>query len=775
MINSYWNKIRFGAVIIVGLCPHLTVAQDYKAHILPLLEQYCYDCHGDGASKGDVSLEIFENDKVRLTTHSEWERVWSVVEAQQMPPQNKKQPSRADRLKLMDWIEKAVFKHDCASPDPGRVTIRRLNRVEYGNTVRDLFGLRKGFRPEENFAVDDSGYGFDNIGDVLTVPPVLMEKYLKAADQILEEALVLGPPIPPQQRFIANQFDGYGSTRDDIRVLVSQGETFFHAEVPQDGEYLLYLHSFGDQVGREPVRAGFFIDGKPIGEVKVSEKRNAPGTSQIKLRLNKGRHKFGVSLLNDYYNPKHPDPKQRDRNLYVHWIRVEGPLNKPLPPPPESHAKIFFLSSNTLGDNDKVAREILSPFASRAFRRPASKNELDRLMLLFRMGQKDKLGFEKSVALAIKAILVSPSFLFRGEVQPSPDNPHSVHPVDEFALASRLSYFLWSTMPDRELLGLAWKGQLRENIELQVQRMLADNRSTALARNFAGQWLELRNLDNVMPDKDQFSRYNIQLSGDMRQETERFFEHIQRENRSVLEFLEADYTFINERLARHYDIPNVRGEHFRRISLNGTRRGGLLTHASVLTITSNPTRTSPVKRGKWILENLLGLPPPPPDPSAPPLTDDGKPLDSNSLRELMEKHRADSACASCHANMDPMGLALENFDAIGAWRDKDGQLPIDASGNLASGRFINGPDQLRALLSRDYRKEYLSCLTEMLLTYALGRGLEYYDRCTVNRIVEGLEKSEYRFSSLVMALVKSDPFQLRRGDGDRLASTDTRP
>ena len=775
MINSYSNKIRVGAVIIVGLCSHLTGAQEYKAHILPLLERYCYDCHGDGSSKGDISLEIFENDKVRLTKHSEWERVWSVVEAQQMPPQNKKQPSRADRLRLLDWIERAVFRHDCAHPDPGRVTIRRLNRVEYGNTVRDLFGLRKGFRPEDNFPVDDSGYGFDNIGDVLTVPPVLLEKYLTAADEILAEALVLGPKIPKKQSFSARQFQGYGSTNGDVRMLVSQGETFVRADVPKDGEYFLLLHAFGDQVGREPVRAGFFVDGKAVGEVKIPERRNAPGTRQIKLRLKKGRHKVGVSLLNDYYNPKHPDPRQRDRNLHVHWIRVEGPLGEPLPTPPESHSRIFFITAKSAGGNDDAARKILSTFASRAFRRPASKNEVDRLLLLFHLGQKDKLGFEKSVGLAIKAVLVSPSFLFRGEVQPSPDNPHAIHLVDEFALASRLSYFLWSTMPDRELLGLAWKGQLRKNFEKQVQRMLTDNRSAALARNFAGQWLELRSLDKVMPDKKRFSSFNSQLAGDMRQETERFFEYVQHENRSVLEFLEADYTFINERLAKHYGIPAVRGGDFRKVHLAGTPRGGVLTHASVLTITSNPTRTSPVKRGKWILENLLGLPPPPPDPSAPPLVDDGKPLDSNSLRELMEKHRADSACASCHANMDPMGLALENFDAIGAWRDKDGQFPIDASGNLASGRFINGPDQLRALLSRDYRKEYLSCLTEMLLTYALGRGLEYYDRCTVNRIVEGLDKSEYRFSSLVMALVKSDPFQLRRGDGDRLASTDTRP
>jgi hypothetical protein len=475
-------------------------------------------------------------------------------------------------------------------------------------------------------------------------------------------------------------------------------------------------------------------------------------------------------MLNDYYNPGDPNPRNRDRNLHVHTLELEGPIGEPPPKPPQSHTDIFFTDPKSAGGEVEAVSDILSLFVSRAFRRPVRKEEVARLVQLYKIGRQDKLEFEQSVALAMKAVLVSPSFLFRGEVQPSPDDPRAVHPVDEYALASRLSYFLWSSMPDRELLSLAWKGELRQNYEAQVRRMLADPRAAALARNFAGQWLELRSLEKVMPDRKRFPAFNSQLAHDMRQETERFFQHIQQENRSVLEFLEADYTFLNERMARHYGIPEVRGGDFRKVQLKDSRRGGVLTHASILTLTSNPTRTSPVKRGKWVLENLLGLPPPPPDPDAPPLPEDTQALGAASLRELLLKHREAPACAACHANMDPIGLAFENFDPIGAWRDKDGPHDIDPTGTLANGRFINGPPQLRALLSRDYRQEYLTCLTEMLLTYALGRGLEYYDRPTVETIVQSLENGGYRFTTLVLGIANSNPFQLRRGDGDRLAS-----
>ena len=770
MVRTYKAINVFQLYLLLVFGTNLS-AKDYEARILPLLETYCYDCHGDGISKGDVDLGAFEDAKTRLSKVAEWKRVWAVLEDQQMPPQNKKQPSSAERVRIRDWIEKAVFRHDPANPDPGRVTIRRLNRAEYGNTIRDLFGLPEDFRPEEKFPVDDSGYGFDNIGDVLTVPPILMEKYLAAADETLGKALVLGPPPKRKQTFSGASFVGSGQNRDGARLLTSSGQTYLEAEVSKSGEYYMRIRAHGDQAGGEKVRAGFFIDGKKVGEVTIPETRNSPGNHQIKLKIGKGSRRLGVDFPNDYYNPRDPNPSNRDRNLYVHSLELEGPIGEPLPSPPESHTDIFFTDPKSADGDEEAAWEILNLFASRAFRRPAQKEELTRLVQLYKLGKKDKLGFEKSVALAMKAVLVSPSFLFRGEVQPSPDNPTAIHPVDEYALASRLSYFLWSSMPDRELLSLAWKGELRKNFEVQVRRMLADPRADALARNFAGQWLELRSLEKVMPDKKRFPKFNPQLADDMRQETERFFLHIQKGNRSVLEFLEADYSFLNERLARHYDISDVRGGEFRQVSLKGGRRGGVLTHASVLTLTSNPTRTSPVKRGKWVLENLLGLPPPPPDPDAPPLPEDSKALEAASLRELLIKHREASACAACHANMDPIGLALENFDPVGGWREKDGKHVIDPSGELANGRFINGPMQLRALLARDYRKEYLICLTEMMLTYALGRGLEYYDRSTVETIVSALEKDDYRFETLVLGIAQSDPFQLRRGDGDRASAS----
>ncbi len=769
-VKSLFSWQARGACLILASCFGSTLnGLDYGKEVRPLLEKYCYDCHGDGAKKGDVVLDTFDDVKIRMSSNMEWKRIWSVLDDRQMPPPNKKQPNEDERERILHWIEKEVFRHDCDNPDPGRVTIRRLNREEYGNTVRDLFGLRKDFRPEDKFPVDDSGYGFDNIGDVLTVAPVLMEKYISAADEILEEALALTPPPPRKQRFTAQQMRGHGLFRDGHRILVSNGEAHVTLEAPLDGEYILRFHGFGDQAGGEKVKVGLLLNGKQVGVLTVPQTRNNPGTHETKVKVAKGRWKVGAAFLNDYYMPKHPNPRQRDRNLHIRWLEVEGPIGLPPPDVPQSHKDIFFTDAKKAGGAEKAARSILSIFTSRAYRRPVREDELDRLMNLYSMAQKDGLSFTKAVALAMKAVLISPHFLFRGETQPSPDNPQVVHRVDEFALASRLSYFLWGTMPDHPLLRRAWKGELRRNFDTEVRRMLADERSGVLARNFAGQWLELRNLDKVMPDQKRFPTFTKDLAADMRRETELLFQHIQRQDRSVMEFLEADYTYVNQRLAKHYGMPKVPAGDFTRVSLKGTGRVGLLTHASILTITSNPTRTSPVKRGKWILENLLGLPPPPPDPNAPSLPSDGKALQAFSLREIMEKHRKDPVCAACHANMDPIGLAFENFDAIGVWRDKDGKFPIDPSGKLASGRFVNGPDQLRALLARDYRGEYLRCLTEMLLTFALGRGLEYYDRCTVNQIVESLQKNEYRFSTLVMGIVHSDPFQKRRGDGNRLA------
>jgi hypothetical protein len=397
-----------------------------------------------------------------------------------------------------------------------------------------------------------------------------------------------------------------------------------------------------------------------------------------------------------------------------------------------------------------------------------AKDEVDRLMKLFALADTNGESFEQSVKVALAAVLVSPHFLFRGELQPDPNNPAAVHPVDEFALASRLSYFLWSTMPDDELFALAGTNKLRKNLEPQVRRMLKDPKAQALVDNFAGQWLQIRNLKLAAPDKKLFPEFDDNLRAAMAKETELFFANIIRQDRSVLEFLDADYTFVNGRLAKLYDLPGVTGDEFQRVSLKGTHRGGLLTQASILTVTSTPTRTSPVKRGKWVLENILGTPPPPPPPDVPEFKEGKEAALTGTLRQRMEQHRENPMCAACHARMDPIGFGLENFNGIGQWREKEGDFAIDPAGKLVSGETFHGPDDLKIILLKRKRDDFVHCLTEKMLTYALGRGLEYYDKCAVDQITKRLAKGRYKFSTLILEIVKSTPFESRRGEDEQL-------
>ena len=406
----------------------------------------------------------------------------------------------------------------------------------------------------------------------------------------------------------------------------------------------------------------------------------------------------------------------------------------------------------------------MAGFAKRAYRRPATQPELDRLMKLFFLADKNSENFERCIQVTLEAVLVSPHFLFRGEVQPNPDNPNAVHLIDEYALASRLSYFLWSSFPDDELFALADKKALRKNLEPQVRRMLKDAKSRALVENFAGQWLQIRNLKLVTPDYFQYPEFDEDLRDAMEQETEMFFESILREDRSILDFIDADYTFVNQRLARHYGLPDFKGDGFQRVSLKGTPRRGLLTQASVLTLTSNPTRTSPVKRGKWVLENILGTPPPPPPPEVPELSEAKEKILSGTLRQRMEQHRESPICASCHARMDPIGFGLENFNGIGEWRNQDGKFKIEPAGKLVSGESFNGPADLARILVDKKKDDFVRCLSEKMLTYALGRGVEFYDKCATDQISAAVVKNKYRFSSLILEVVSSVPFQKRRGE-----------
>ncbi len=587
----------------------------YARDIAPILAKYCTNCHGAGKRvRGGVSLARFKTDEDAHKEPKLWEAVAQNLRSGDMPPAGRLRPTAEEADRLLQWITTQTSQVDCTQVrDPGRVTLRRLNRAEYKNTIRDLLGIT--FKPADDFPADDVGYGFDNIGDVLTLSPLLMEKYLAAAEQIAETAF--------------------------------------------------------------------------------------------------------------------KDPQARARVL----IKRDGVKRK------------------------DYARAVVENFARRAYRRPVQQEEVNRLLRFVELAVNNGDSPQRGMQLAVQAALVSPHFLFR--VERTPRGRLQTFPVTEFELASRLSYFVWSSMPDDELFRLAGEKSLRDNLEAQVRRMLRDPKARALTENFAGQWLQLRSLRTMTPDPGTYPAFDEKLRDAMARETELFFEKIVSEDRSILDFLDADFTFVNERLARHYGLPGVKGEEFRRVSLASVERRGVLTHASILTVTSNPTRTSPVKRGKWILENILNTPPPPPPPDVPELDEKQGEL-KGSLRQRMEMHRAKPLCASCHARMDPLGFGFENFDGIGAWRTREGKFPIDPSGVLPGGKSFKGPKELVAIL-KTKAGEFRRCLAEKMLTYALGRGLESYDRCAVDDICTEIERNGNRFSALVLAVVRSEPFQKRKG------------
>lgn len=741
----------------------------YETHLRPFFERYCLDCHGE-RKRGGLDLRAFP-DATALGTHRKsFEAVLQNLESNLMPPPHKPQPTPAERALLTAWLRRELYPVDCHHPDPGRVTLRRLNRTEYRNTIRDLVGVD--FDTTTNFPQDDVGYGFDNIADVLSLPPILLEKYLAAARRILDQAVVTGPPPPPVRRYAGEQLRGGAPLDAGGRTLASAGEIYVEHPCRTAGEYMVRLRVYGDQAGPEPVRIELRLGGQPVGRFEVTATAAAPQVIETNLTLAAGRPRLAVAFLNDYYQPDAPDPAQRDRNFHLVSLEVVGPLTTERPPLPESHRRIFFVApaARTPEAERDCAREILGEFARRAYRRPVRPEEVNGLLGLYDLARSDGENFEAGVKLALTAVLVSPHFLFRGDWPVGPEDPQAVHPISEFALATRLSYFLWSTMPDEELFRLAAEGRLRRQLTAQVRRMLRDPRARALVDNFAGQWLQFRTLEVVAPDPATYPGFDDTLRAAMRREVELFVEHVVREDRSVLEFLDADWTFVNGPLARHYGLDGVEGEEFRRVSLRGTTRGGVLTMGSFLTITSNPTRTSPVKRGKWVLDNLLNQPPPPPPPDVPELPDNPAARLTGSLRQRLEQHRADPMCASCHALMDPIGLAFENFDGVGRWRDQDEGFPIDPAGQLASGERFQGPAELKRLLLTARREEFLRCLAAKLLTYALGRGLEYYDQCAVDAVVEAARRGDHRFSALVLGVVNSVPFQYRRGEGGGLAA-----
>lgn len=743
---------------LVGLVPYVCLAASpsFETTVEPFLKSHCLLCHNAKMKVGGLSLEGYSDSKAALKDRDIWEKVVEKLRTGQMPPKGIPAPPPVEVARVTAWFDAQFARLDRElKPDPGRVTAHRLNRVEYNNTIRDLVSVD--FKPAADFPADDSGYGFDNIGDVLSLSPVLMEKYLAAAEEIARKAIVADPPPKPTQERIAHL--PVAEDEQPARDLTAKHE------FPVEGDYVIR----GQVAGRHDAELiTLWLDGKELKTFPVTTDDEAPRVGELRLHITAGEHELKATLLHDDSRPDaQPDPgdikdknKRPGRDPFVDRFEINGPYNPHPRPLTASHKRIFICSQHT----PDCARLIVAELARRAYRRPMTASEVNGLVHFVNLAQQNGDSFEQGIRVALEAMLVSPRFLFRIESDPNPNNPDLSHRLDDFELASRLSYFLWSSMPDEELFRLAGEHKLHkpEVLAPEVQRMLLDPKSVALVDNFAGQWLELRNLDSVKPDPDRFPDFDESLRQAMKQETRLFFEAVIREDRSILDFIDGRFTYLNERLAKHYGIPGITGPEFRRVELTGDERSGILTQASVLTVSSYPTRTSPVLRGKWVLENFLNDPPPPPPPGVPNLNEAAIGTTA-SLRQQLEQHRANPACATCHSRMDPLGFGLENFDAIGRWRTHDGKFPVDAAGTLPGGRSFRSPMELKAILKTD-RDAFARCVTEKMLTYALGRGLEPYDKPAVNLICSRLAANDYRFLQLVLGIVESMPFQMRHGE-----------
>ncbi len=719
----------------------------YQKDVLPFLKAHCFACHGNGKAKADLSFDKYTDDKSVLADRKVFENVQHMLKVREMPPPERPQPKPAEVDAVSKAIKGIFDRADAtAKPNAGRVTIRRLNRTEYNNTIRDLVGVD--FRPADDFPADDVGYGFDNIGDVLSVSPLLLEKYLSAAESILDKAIVIADPPKVTKQTFDTIRSGSTKIADELGKILSF----------EEGTYHVRCKVAGDQAGNGPVRVMLRVCGKDVKEFEVRATPDKPAVIEVTVPMKPATGRVGVSFL----NPTSAPIDGKERILYLKGVEIEGPFDAPPVVYPEAHKRLMTHKPGLAPR--EAAREIVTRFASRAFRRPVKPEEVERCLALYDAAEKKGQRFELRVRAALYRVLVSPHFLFRVELDPPGLPPGTTYAIGEYELASRLSYFLWNSMPDAELFSLAEKGQLRQNLEVQVRRMVKDPRSASFLQGFAEQWLTLRKLELVSPDPKLFPTFDNALREAMIRESLLFFEAVVREDRSIPDLLDADFTFVNEQLARHYGIEGVKGKEFVRVKAPA-HRGGILTQASVLALASNATRTSPVKRGKFILEQILHSPPPPPPPELDiPELEAQKQL-KGTLRQQMEQHRTNPVCASCHKRMDPIGFAFENFDAVGVWRDKDGAAPVDASGVLPDGRTFDGPAGLKKIL-RDDKNVFVRCVTEQMLTYALGRGLEPYDRRAVDAILAALGKENDRFSALLIEIVKSDPFQKRTTPGE---------
>jgi mono/diheme cytochrome c family protein len=724
-----------------------------------LFEETCSECHNPTDLAGGLDVGLFTSPESLVADRERWESILTKLKSQEMPPEDILRPDKEIET-LVAFLEKEFASADAAMrPDPGRVTARRLNRAEYTNTIRDLLAVE--FRADKNFPTDDSGEGFDNIGDILTVSPVLMEKYLSAAGGIAERALGRGAVPKPVEVEYSLRF------KNLRRIDPSSVEATHRFDF--DADYELKIGLPGQRAkDAAPVTLGLWVDGKLTHSATIETKPsglvyfNPYSEERMRVTLPEGEHSLRLGFVDDpFVKTLAKDDIYKDSvNKWIGSVTVIGPFASQA----EKPSRKRILVCNPASGPACVDR-ILATVARRAYRRPVTAAEIAALRKFVTLAKQDGQSVEDGIALAIQAMLVSPHFLFHIERDLYPNDPARVHKVSDVELASRLSYFLWNSMPDEELLSLAERRRLSvpSVLEAQVTRMLADPKASAMAENFAGQWLEIRNLDSIKPDPQKFPAWTPELRDAMKVETRMFFDWILRENRPISEFIDARYTFLNETLANYYGIEGVTGPAFRRVDLTTDQRGGVLSHGSVLAVSSYPTRTSVVIRGKYILQNILGSPPPPP-PADVPALDEQAVGTTASLRKQMEVHRTNTICASCHSRMDPLGFALENYDAIGKWRTMDGGFPVDATGTLPGGKKFSGPGEMRQILSQR-QFEVSRTLTEKMMIYALGRGLQRYDRPTVNTITKRVAASGYGFQTLVREVVRSLPFQSRRAEG----------
>jgi mono/diheme cytochrome c family protein len=749
------------------------------------IKKYCVGCHGGATPVAGLHLDTLDTANFEANGAT-WEKLARKLRNREMPPAGMPRPDAATYDALVSYIETGRDRLAESKPNPGRPTLHRLNRTEYGNAVRDLLALE--IDVADLLPADDIGYGFDNIGDVLQVSPVLLERYLSVARKVSRAAI--GDTTMPvaYQTYTIPHGLVQADRLDEAAPAGSRGGSVVRHLFPVDGEYEISINiqrSRDDEyLGLERERKlDLRLDDQRLKlftiaavQKKVVLGGGTPPDAHLKVRVpvKAGRRELAATFLKDTLIKEGIIERVRDDVVTTYFegvgsITVAGPFNVQGPGKTVTREKIFVCQPSGTGEEQACAKKILSNLAHRAYRRPVTDADTTQLLTLYKAGASNG-GFETGVRLALQKILVSPDFLFRAEVDPPGAAPGSVYKISDVELASRLSFFLWSSIPDDQLLAVAESGRLSDPsvLQAQVKRMLADPRSQALVKNFSGQWLFLRNIERMSPDTTSFPKFDENLRQALAKETELLIASQVQEDRSVADLLTTDYTFLNERLAEHYGVKGIYGNEFRRVKLQDPNRYGLLGQASILAVTSYPNRTSPTIRGKWVLEQLLGSPPPPPPPNVPSLKDDAT-AQKMTMRQRMEQHRANPTCAVCHRLMDPLGFALENYDGLGGWRDSAGigSGPIDASGVLPDGTPFNGPAGLRDVLMKK-KDMFVETFTERLLTYALGRGVEEYDHTALRKIARGAAADNQKWSSIILGIVNSTPFQMRRASDGSL-------